>query len=145
MRSGDVAAMPKIFISYNHVDRSFTEDLAEQLRRVYGYNNVWFDREILGGEVWWNEILDTIAQSDIFIYLLSPASLKSNYCLAVFQEAQRLQKRIIPILIRPVTVISESISRLNPIDMLAGITEENFTAFRTAIARHEQAITPTPP
>jgi len=59
--------MPRIFISYSRVDRSLVDDLVPLLREVYGLENVWFDENLHGGQVWWEEILRQIAACDIFI------------------------------------------------------------------------------
>jgi hypothetical protein len=52
---------------------------------VWGYENVWFDDNLHGGQPWWEEILSQIAICDIFVYLLSSESIASEYCLAEYQ------------------------------------------------------------
>src|SRR5215510_13836527 len=57
--------MTSIFISYDRDDRPLTRQLATQLRRVYGFDQVWYDENIRGGEDWWDEIRKQIADRDI--------------------------------------------------------------------------------
>src|SRR5215207_7545193 len=97
--------MARIFISYSRVDRPFTEQLARRLRRVYGHEAVWFDEELHGGQAWWEEILAQIANCDIFVYLLSQDSVESDYCQKELAEARRVQKQILPCIIRDRTPI----------------------------------------
>lgn len=42
--------------------------------------NVWFDHDLSGGQVWWDQILDRIRQCELFVFLLSSTSLDSTGC-----------------------------------------------------------------
>ncbi|HEX3053052.1 MAG TPA: SUMF1/EgtB/PvdO family nonheme iron enzyme [Aggregatilineaceae bacterium] len=95
--------MARIFISYSRADHQFVTDLVPLLRRVYGINCLWYDHEINGGNDWWQLILVQIAQCELFIYLISNESLRSPYCQAELREALRLNKRFLPIIVRPKT------------------------------------------
>ncbi len=126
--------MTRIFISYDRDDRTITRQLAAQLRRVYGYDEVWFDENIRGGADWWAEIRRQIARCDIFMFLLSDESLKSEYCQRERDEADRLNKKILPVRIAPVTEIPENLRNIQYVDMSEGeITVENFTELTAAI------------
>lgn len=92
--------MARIFISYSRADRQFIDQFVPLIRRVYGNDSVWFDDDIHGGVDWWQMILDEIAACDIFVYLISNESLESPYCLAELQEALRLKKQILPVIVR---------------------------------------------
>ncbi|MBZ0317961.1 MAG: SUMF1/EgtB/PvdO family nonheme iron enzyme [Anaerolineae bacterium] len=61
-----------------------------------GYQ-VWYDPELTGGQNWWNKILDTIRECDLFIFVLSKESLASTPCKLEYQYAFDLNKRILPI------------------------------------------------
>lgn len=93
--------MARIFISYSRADRYFIDSLIPLILRVYGNNSVWFDDNIHGGGHWWEMILSEINKCDIFIYLVSNESLESTYCQAELMEALRLNKQILPLVIRP--------------------------------------------
>lgn len=126
--------MTRIFISYDRDDRPLTRQLAAQLRRVYGHDDVWFDENIYGGADWWQEIRRQIALCDIFIFLMSEESLVSPYCEKERSEAERLKKEILPVRIAPVKQIPPALRQIQYVDMSEGaITVENFTELNAAI------------
>lgn len=138
--------MAKIFISYSRVDREFVVALAKLLREVYGYDNVWYDENLHGGDIWWQEILDAIAECDIFMYLLSNESVTSPYCLAELQEAQRLYKGIITVQVRDRTNISGKLSDIHYIDMKKGVNDTfAYNQLIRAIAKQEKQVKPRRP
>lgn len=122
-----------IFVSYSRVDIEFKDRLVAKLRRAY--EQVWTDTEELrGGEVWWDKIVKQIRKSDIFLYLLSPDSIISFFCRAELSEAIRLQKQIVPVLIRPRTQIPKYIGDHHQVvDMSTGITVDAITELFAAI------------
>jgi TolB protein len=133
--------MTSIFISYDRDDRPLTRQLANQLRRVYGFEQVWFDENIRGGEDWWDEIRKQIASRDIFMYLLSDDSAKSPYCQAEHDEAKRLSKEVLPVRIAPVQEIPDFLRQIQYVDMSEGsITVENFTELNAAIKQISDKI-----
>lgn len=112
--------MARIFISYSRVDKTVTKVLVDRLRRMFGHDSVWFDDEIVGGDNWWDAILDQIAACDVFMYLLSNESVTSPYCQAEFEEAQRLYKQIITVQIRDKTRLTDELADIHYVDMTAG-------------------------
>jgi hypothetical protein len=44
-----------------------------------GYDT-WVDTELRGGQDWWEEVLRRIANSDVFIAVISRAALTSTAC-----------------------------------------------------------------
>ncbi len=93
--------MADTFISYSRADSSFVAEFVALLEGS-GFK-IWYDQHIRGGEDWWQLILQQIAEADVFIYLLSNDSLESEYCRSEFLEAIRLNKRVLPIVVRPKT------------------------------------------
>jgi len=133
--------MTSIFISYDRDDRPLTQQLSRQLRRVYGFDQVWYDENIRGGQDWWNEIRQQIAGRDIFIYLLSNESARSPYCHAEHAEAKRLNKEVLPVRIEPITDIPDFLKQIQYVDMSEGqITVENFTELNAAIKQISDKI-----
>lgn len=133
--------MPNFFISYDRDDRPLTRQLAAQLRRVYGYNEVWFDENIYGGEHWWEEIRQQIARCDIFMFLLSDESANSPYCEKERAEAERLRKPILPVRISTIQNIPPQFQDIQYVDMSEGqITVENFTELNAAIRQISQRM-----
>jgi hypothetical protein len=53
----------KVFVSYSSMDRDAARRLVDALS-ARGYD-VWFDRLLVGGAVWWAEILERIRQADV--------------------------------------------------------------------------------
>jgi hypothetical protein len=88
-------AVRQVFISYARDDRRRVEALAERLRRLV--DAVWFDSQLHGGEDWWAAILDRIRNSDIFLAVISPASLGSEACRIERQYATAVHRTIIPV------------------------------------------------
>lgn len=126
--------MVDIFISYSRVDRHFVQQLSGHLERIY--ETVWYDKSLHGGQDWWREILKRIATSEVLVYLLSPEAIRSRYCRAEYEEALRLNKCVIPVLIRPDMTLTPDIADLHVIDMSAGITVDNLLDLQAAIRFH---------
>jgi hypothetical protein len=98
----------KAFISYSHADDSylalFQKHLA-QLRRE-GSISDWTDNAISAGGSLDNEINKALNEAEIFIALVSPDYLNSNYCYdKEFAEAQRRYEegslKIVPVILEP--------------------------------------------
>jgi formylglycine-generating enzyme required for sulfatase activity len=113
----------QIFLSYSRVDLAFVERLYSRLQHMFPDIPVWYDKSphgLLGGDNWWQTILDAIGMSTVFIYILSNESVNSIYCQAEFAEARRLQKRIITIQSRDRTEIPDGLGDIQFIDMKNG-------------------------
>jgi hypothetical protein len=108
--------MVKIFISYSRVDSDTMKKFAELL----GYGcDVWYDQApsgIIGGEDWWKRIIGEIEQREHFVYLLSPESIGSEWCVKEVDKAIELGKHIIPVSIRARTPLPENIKHLHVIE-----------------------------
>jgi hypothetical protein len=134
---------PRLFISSSLADQSFTKKLADYLYRAY--DEVWFDSNRYGGEVWWEDVLWNIKASDIFIYLLSPSSIGAGYCGAEYAEAQRLRKQILPVVIRPNTPIPPDLAELQPVDLSEGLTATKVGELLAALKQLENQFPKAPP
>lgn len=86
-----------LFMSYSSQDRSLAQALAEDLRGVG--HVVWYDQDLTGGQVWWDQILNQIRTCDLFVFALTPRSLVSVPCRVEFSYAHDLNKRILPVLV----------------------------------------------
>ncbi len=118
--------MAKIFISYSRVDLSFVEQLYHRLQQMRPNFQIWYDQAphgLLGGDSWWDAILDAIKDCDIFIYVLSNESVQSRYCQAEFEEACRLQKRVITIQARDRTRLTDKLGDIQYVDMKHGVND----------------------
>ncbi|SMD13878.1 TIR domain-containing protein [Primorskyibacter flagellatus] len=98
----------RAFISYSHRDSSALERLHVHLAalRREGRIEAWFDREILAGSVLDDEIRSELEVADLFLLLVSPDFIASDYC--VEQEMRRALERhdagdarVVPIIVEP--------------------------------------------
>ena len=98
----------KVFISYSHKDESTLERLHTHLAvlRRDGRIDEWFDREILAGGEIDAEIAERLESSRLFLLLVSPDFLSSDYC--VEREMERALERhrsgdarVVPIIVEP--------------------------------------------
>lgn len=74
--------MAKAFISYSHRDDRALDRLHTHLAmlRRDGLITEWYDREILAGKDIDRGIAENLANSEVFLALVSPDFLASNYC-----------------------------------------------------------------
>jgi formylglycine-generating enzyme required for sulfatase activity len=112
----------KIFVSYSRVDKYFCNEFIAKLQKLF---NVWYDGWIKGGQDWEKEIYRRLEWCDIFIYLLSPDSVKSYPCQQELKVILKFKSPVIPILISKNTQIPETLSHLQYIDMSHGLTVDN--------------------
>jgi TIR domain/TPR repeat len=98
-----VPARPRIFISHSHLDNNFGTKLAQDLRRVLTDEDaVFYDvmGGLHGGERWWNKIVKELTARNVFLLVLSPDSMNSQWVLREIDVALNENKYIIPILHR---------------------------------------------
>jgi TIR domain/WD40-like Beta Propeller Repeat len=98
---GQVCVM-RIFISYARKDQAAVEALNADLERAR--IQVWMDEELIGGESWWDTILEQIRSCDLYIFALSPNSLRSRACKAELDYAIALSRPLLPVLIQDVAI-----------------------------------------
>jgi formylglycine-generating enzyme required for sulfatase activity len=138
--------MAHFFISYSRVDSPFVELFMPKVKSVYRRHTFWHDAELRGGDAWWDEIIRQIARSDVFVYLMSNDSIQSEYCQREYQEALRLQKKILPIQIRARTQIPEVLRRLQYVDLSGGVNDANgMNSLHAAIQEILADLPATPP
>jgi hypothetical protein len=98
----------KAFISYSHHDEHYLERLKIHLTpmRRDGRITDWADKDIYAGSNLDSSISDELESSDLFIALISPDYLASNYCYEKeFNKALAMQEEgritIVPIILQP--------------------------------------------
>jgi len=89
--------MPNVFVSYGRESSATAEALANDIRSLG--HEAWFDQQLTGGQAWWNQILETVRNCDVFVFLLTPKSLRSTACMGEYGYAAALRKPILPVLI----------------------------------------------
>ena len=139
----------KLFISYSrrNIDlvRSVTADLEQ------AEHEVWFDRELRGGQVWWDVLLEQIRSCEVFVVAVSPTQLASKACTAELAYAMALGLRILPILIRDTNLdLAPSVLSAKHIVDYRAPTATSAISLMNALANIEPAkalpeALPTPP
>nr|MCU0498822.1 SUMF1/EgtB/PvdO family nonheme iron enzyme [Anaerolineae bacterium] len=104
----------RLFISYRTTDAPIVDKIAQDLRLLKSADGSsrylpWQDKHDLPAGVphWWDAILEAIEACDLFVFHLTPDSLKSEVCRAELEYAHALSRPIIP-------VVLESAYRLDP-------------------------------
>lgn len=85
----------KIMISYYSKERPIIQNLARAIETM-GFE-VWFDEELVGGELWWTKILKVIRDADVVIAALSANALASYPCRLEREYARNLNKTLLPL------------------------------------------------
>ena len=93
----------KIFVSYSRRDaRDFAEQISETLEDEH---DVFTDiDDIEAGDIWTNVIEDNISRCDVFIVILTFASLRSSEVEKEVLQAQKKSKKIIPCVDRGIEI-----------------------------------------
>jgi TIR domain len=93
----------KIFISYTHGDMPQVKELRELLEN--SAHSLWVDSEELRGGVDWRlKAREAIVEADAVMLLLSPQALQSEAVAFERGEAERLRKRVFPVIVKPVAL-----------------------------------------
>ena len=130
--------MEQIFVSYNHQAQSIVDSLVADLQSLG--HDVWFDEALSGGQSWWDQILERVRRSDLFVFILEPASLDSTACQREYDYASALGKPILPLLVSDDVSISLLPPALTEIQYVDYRTPDRDSAFRLA-----RAIAAAPP
>ena len=89
---------PEVFISYSRRDTQ----AVKKMHRYLAHQGVqlWVDWENIPiASDWWAEIEEAIQTVHTVIFAVSSSSIKSKYCAQEVDLAQRLQKRIVPVIL----------------------------------------------
>jgi WD40 repeat protein len=125
--------MTQVFISYSNNDKEFMVKLSKTLMRESF--TIWTNKtDIQTGESFQAAIQRGIEQTDNVVYLISPSSVKSDYCQTEISYALSLNKRIIPVLIQQVE-LSQTPSALQALQLIDFTDTSDTDCYRTAIAK----------
>jgi formylglycine-generating enzyme required for sulfatase activity len=131
----------RLFISYARVDKPLCKQVHEHLEAVH---EVWYDKRLHAGMDWWQEIQERLEWCEGFVYLLSPESVKSEYCQKEYAIAVESGKHIFPVLIQARTEIPESLSHLHYADLSEGM-EDIITLMNALTIAERRQRKPAPP
>jgi hypothetical protein len=88
----------RVFVSYSRNDSALVETLVADARSLG--HDPWVDRQLLGGQVWWDEVVRRIRGCDAFVFAMSRAAVNSKACETEYKYAAALGKPILPVLVR---------------------------------------------
>jgi hypothetical protein len=86
----------RVFLSHAVVDREYARKLRSLLSR-YPNLHIFTPDMLSAGEDWLSRLKDEVSQCDIFLVLLSPDSVNSEWILPEIGAAWALNKLIVPI------------------------------------------------
>ncbi|HNN12340.1 MAG TPA: toll/interleukin-1 receptor domain-containing protein, partial [Anaerolineales bacterium] len=116
--------MQKIFISYSRKDIDFVRKLAADLEKA-AYDVWWDITDLQGGDDWVKTLPAAIAESPLFIIVLTPNSIKSEWVQKEYTQALNLHKKIVPIM----TDLCEVPFALNTINFIDFMNNDYVTGF----------------
>ena len=119
--------MTQVFLAHAEEDAAIAERVRHSLMRE-GIT-VWTSkRDIETGEDFQAAINRAIEEADNLVYLLSSASLQSNYCQKEIDYALSLNKRIIPLLAKTIdpAQVPSALRDLQYINLTDNLTEEDY-------------------
>jgi hypothetical protein len=86
----------RLFVSYASEDSGPAQELLSQLAHQPNFH-VFTTNKLSAGENWQSKIKEELSQSDYFLVLLSPSSLRSKWVQFELGAAWGLNKFIIPV------------------------------------------------
>src|SRR5687768_8375180 len=94
--------MTNLFVCYSRKDSQFARNLTDHIAEQ-GWD-FWIDWEGIPPTVdWWKRIQKGIEESDIFLFLISPDSSRSQVCNQEIDHAVKNGKRLIPLVVRDIS------------------------------------------
>ncbi len=126
------------FVSYGRASRAHVEDVRAAIEG-WGWN-VWFDRDISGGQLWWEAILSKIRECDAFVIALDAAALASKACELELNYARVLRKPVLPVLLDH-SALPTHLSQIQFVDYRRATAE---AAFALGRALQQIPVVPLP-
>ena len=116
--------MKKIFIPYSRKDLDFVKKLAEDLTQA-GYD-VWYDlTDLEGGDHWADELQTAIDECQVYVLVISPNSVASEWVEKEFIYASGEGKKVVPLLFKQ-TDLPLWLVNIHYVDIQGANYKENF-------------------
>jgi len=132
---------PTVFLSYSHEDEKWKDELSVQLKVMEEVLGVWDDRQIDGGDSWFDAIRGAMDGAAVAVCLISADYLTSDFCKKEeipYLLKRRAEKgmRIFPVLLRACPW--KLVSWLKPIQILP---DDNRPIASLSSAKREEVFT----
>lgn len=88
----------KIFVTYSRLSQPEVASLVKDLEELG--HEVWFDKDISGGQSWWDNILNQIRNCEVYVFAIAKDSIDSTACIRELKYAEALGKAPLPVLIK---------------------------------------------
>ncbi len=130
----------RVFISYSRLDLAFAERLRDALNA--GGVSAFLDTvDIKPGDPWHERLTDFISEADAVVFALSPEAVESTYCAWEVDQAERMAKRVFPVIARPTpdAAIPERLGARNYVDLSDSTTwDERLPMLLEALRRDNE-------
>ena len=133
--------MARIFLSHSSANNAQVLALAQWLERE-GWNDFFLDIDPAGdltpGQRWQEALKNATHRCEAVVFLISPAWVKSNHCVAEFLLAKQLGKRIFGVIVESTPfgeIPSEMTSEWQLCDLVNGEAREQWTVARDPLVR----------
>lgn len=115
--------MSDVMISYSRKDKEFVLALERSIKNIG--RETWVDWDDIPATVdWWEEIKAGIEAAHVFVFIISPDSVRSKVCYQEIDYAVTNNKRIVPILLKDI-ILDEDKAQMHP-----ALTVHNWILFR---------------
>ena len=128
--------MNNVFVSYSSADRSVIKTLVEALSRL-GWS-IWWDRKILPGQKFHQEITNQLSASKCCIVVWSARSVHADFVLNEVSEAKARNIPIIPVRLDTSTIPLEfkHLHTVSLVDWQRGLAHDGFDAIVSALKEY---------
>ena len=98
----------QVFYSYSHKDEALRHELEQALALLerQGHISGWYDRAIVAGQQWDDQISEHLESARIILLLVSSSFLASDYCYGkemgrALEKHEAGEATVIPVIVRP--------------------------------------------
>jgi len=130
---------PDVFLSYSRKDQALVLRLAAALEAA-GWG-VWVDTEDIPATAEWGEELAVgIRTAHTFVFLISPDSVRSEYCRRELEQAAELGKRLVPVVLRDAEGVPQELASRQYIFLREDDFDGSVATLTTALATNLELV-----